>query len=288
MNRYLELWQITKDFPGPNGPTTIVRDFDLTLEKGEFVSLIGHSGCGKSTVLSIAAGLVEATSGGVTVAGREIDGPGPDRGVVFQAPCLLPWLTAIENVRLGVDQVFADQSGKEREAIALHYLTLVGLADDRDKRPAALSGGMRQRVGIARAFALAPKVLLLDEPFGMLDSLTRYELQQVLIDLWSQDQKTALMVTHDVDEALFLSDRVAMMTSGPAARLGGVLEIPFPRPRVRREVLEHPEYYPLREEIIGFLEEQDHRPEPGAEPPALAYAVPQVAAASDSRVAEAS
>ena len=167
----------------------------------------------------------------MTVAGREIRGPGPDRGVVFQSPCLLPWLTALENVRLGVDQVFASQSRAEREEIAAHYLELVGLGDDRHKRPAELSAGMRQRVGIARAFALSPKVLLLDEPFGMLDSLTRYELQQVLIDLWSHDRKTALMVTHDVDEALFLSDRVAMMTSGPEARLGGVLEVPFPRPR---------------------------------------------------------
>jgi nitrate/nitrite transport system ATP-binding protein len=258
VNRYLELWRITKAYPGPKGPVTVVRDFDLFLGKGEFVCLIGHSGCGKSTVLSIAAGLAEATSGGVTVAGREISGPGTDRGVVFQSPCLLPWLSALENVRLGVDQVFSQKSRQERDGIAAHYLELVGLADDRHKRPAALSGGMRQRVGIARAFALAPKVLLLDEPFGMLDSLTRFELQQVLVDLWSQDQKTALMVTHDVDEALFLSDRVAMMTSGPEARLGGVLDVPFPRPRVRKDVLEHPAYYPLREQIIGFLEDQGH------------------------------
>ena len=257
-DRYLELWQITKAFPGKKGPVTIVRDFDLFLHKGEFVSLIGHSGCGKSTVLSIAAGLLEATSGGVTIAGREISGPGPDRGVVFQAPCLLPWLTAHENVRLGVDQVFGERTAQDRAGIAAHYLELVGLADDMHKKPAALSGGMRQRVGIARAFALDPKVLLLDEPFGMLDSLTRYELQEVLVDLWSKDQKTALMVTHDVDEALFLSDRVAMMTSGPEARLGGVLDIPFPRPRLRHDVLEHPAYYPLREEIIAFLEDQGH------------------------------
>jgi nitrate/nitrite transport system ATP-binding protein len=257
-DRYLELWQITKAFPGPAGPVTIVRDFDLFLHKGEFVSLIGHSGCGKSTVLSIAAGLLDATSGGVTIAGREISGPGPDRGVVFQAPCLLPWLTAHENVLLGVDQVFGERSRADRAGIAAQYLELVGLADDQHKKPAALSGGMRQRVGIARAFALNPKVLLLDEPFGMLDSLTRYELQEVLVDLWSKDQKTALMVTHDVDEALFLSDRVAMMTSGPEARLGGVLDIPFPRPRLRHEVLEHPAYYPLREEIISFLEDQGH------------------------------
>ena len=259
MKRYLELWRLTKTYDGPAGPVVIVRDFDLTLDEGEFVSLIGHSGCGKSTVLSIAAGLVEATSGGVTVAGREISGPGPDRGVVFQAACLLPWLTAQENVRLGVDQVFAARSRSEREAIASHYLELVGLDADRHKKPGELSAGMCQRVGVARAFALSPKVLLLDEPFGMLDSLTRYELQQALIDLWSQDRKTALMVTHDVDEALFLSDRIALMTSGPEARLGGVVEVPFPRPRDRRAVLEHPDYYALREEIIGFLEEQGTR-----------------------------
>jgi nitrate/nitrite transport system ATP-binding protein len=259
MRRYLELWRISKAYDGPSGPVVIVRDFDLTLSQGEFVSLIGHSGCGKSTVLSIAAGLVEATQGGVTVAGREISGPGPDRGVVFQAACLLPWLTAQENVQLGVDQVFAGKSRAEREAIARHYLDLVGLRDDRHKRPAELSAGMCQRVGVARAFALSPKVLLLDEPFGMLDSLTRHELQQILIDLWSQDRKTALMVTHDVDEALFLSDRIALMTSGPEARLGAVVDVPFPRPRDRRAVVEHPDYYVLREQIIGFLEDQGTR-----------------------------
>jgi ABC-type nitrate/sulfonate/bicarbonate transport system ATPase subunit len=177
---------------------------------------------------------------------------------VFQAPCLLPWLTALENVQLGIDQVQAGKRREERERIATHYLELVGLAEDLHKRPPALSAGMRQRVGIARAFALSPKVLLLDEPFGMLDSLTRFELQQVLIDLWSHDQKTALMVTHDVDEALLLSDRVAMMTSGPEARVGGILDVPFPRPRDRQQVMEHPDYYPLRERIIAFLEEQGH------------------------------
>jgi nitrate/nitrite transport system ATP-binding protein len=175
--------------------------------------------------------------------------------VVFQAPCLLPWLTAFDNVILGVDQVFPGTTRAHRQEIAARYLTLCGLGDSMRKRPSELSGGMCQRVGIARAFALNPKVLLLDEPFGMLDSLTRFELQQVLIDLWSADQKTALMVTHDVDEALFLSDRIAMMTSGPAARLGGILEVPFPRPRDRAAVLEHPEYYPLRERLITFLED---------------------------------
>jgi nitrate ABC transporter ATP-binding subunit len=252
MKRYLELWQLTKTY----GATVVVRDFDLTVRRGEFVSLIGHSGCGKSTVLAIAAGLLDPSSGGVTVAGREISGPGPDRGVVFQSPSLLPWMTAFENVLLGVERVFPLRSAAERGRIVDACLERVGLADDGHKRPGALSAGMRQRVGIARAFALAPKVLLLDEPFGMLDSITRLELQQVLLDLWAHDQTTALMVTHDVDEALFLSDRVAMMTSGPGATLGGILDVPFARPRDRRDVLAHPEYPRLREEILAFLERQ--------------------------------
>lgn len=255
MRGYLEISQLTKAYATPAGPAVIVKDFDLAVQKGEFVSLIGHSGCGKSTVLSIAAGLSEVTLGGVILDGREIQGPGPDRGVVFQSPCLLPWLTALDNVLLGVDHVFPRATHAERRAIATGYLTLCGLGHALYKKPPELSAGMCQRVGIARAFAINPKVLLLDEPFGMLDSLTRFELQQVLLDLWSGDQKTALMVTHDVDEALFLSDRIAMMTSGPAARLGAVLEIPFPRPRERGAVLEHPEYYPLRERLISFLEE---------------------------------
>ena len=259
MKRYLELWQLGKSFPGEGGAVPVVRGFDLVLAEGEFVCLIGHSGCGKSTVLSMAAGLVTPTEGGITVAGREVQGPGTDRGVVFQSPALLPWLTAFENVMLGIDQVFAGKGRSERERLAADALARVGLEDDMHKTPAALSGGMRQRVGIARALAISPKVLLLDEPFGMLDSLTRLELQELLLDVWSRDRTTALMVTHDVDEALYLSDRVAMMTSGPEARLGDVLEIPFPRPRHRTEVLEHPRYDELRERIIGFLEGQAER-----------------------------
>lgn len=255
VDRYLELWRVSKAF----GAVTVVREFNLCVRQGEFVSLIGHSGCGKSTVLSIVAGLQSHTSGGIVLAGREVDGPGPDRGMVFQSPSLLPWLTALENVRLGLDQVQRSVSKAERTRSALHYLQLVGLSDAADKKPAALSQGMRQRVGLARAFALHPKMLLLDEPFGMLDSLTRYELQQVLIDLWAADQKTALMVTHDVDEALFVSDRVVMMTNGPEARVGDILEIPFPRPRNRQEVMDHPDYYLLRERLVGFLEAQGHR-----------------------------
>ena len=257
VDRYLELWRLSKVYPGQEGDYTVVQDFDLTLREGEFVSIIGHSGCGKSTVLSMVAGLNELTSGGIVVAGREISGPGPDRGVVFQSPSLLPWLTAFENVLLGVQQVCPRESRANQSAIVEHYLELVGLADAIHKAPAELSQGMRQRVGLARAFALNPKVLLLDEPFGMLDSITRIELQEVLIELWREDRKTALMVTHDVDEALFLSDRIVMMTNGPAARVGGILSVPFERPRLRADVLEHASYFRLRETLTSFLEEQE-------------------------------
>jgi nitrate/nitrite transport system ATP-binding protein len=236
-DKYLEISHLSKIYPTPTGgEAVIVRDFNLHISKGEFVSLIGHSGCGKSTVLSIAAGLLAPTEGGVLIDDREIPGPGPDRGVVFQSPCLLPWMTAFDNVMLGVAAVKPEAPRVEREAIVASYL---------------------QRVGLARAFAIDPKVLLLDEPFGMLDSLTRFELQQVLVDTWAADRKTALMVTHDVDEALFLSDRIALMTNGPAAKLGGIVEVPFPRPRDRAAVLEHPDYYTFRERLIGFLEEQE-------------------------------
>jgi nitrate/nitrite transport system ATP-binding protein len=260
VKKYLEIWRLGKTFPTPKGPAVIVKDFDLTIEEGEFVCLIGHSGCGKSTVLSIVAGLTRQTDGDVVLAGREVLGPGTDRGVVFQAPCLFEWMTARENVLIGVEQAFPKLNRKEREKIAEEALDSVGLADALHKRPAELSQGMRQRVGLARAFALKPKMLLLDEPFGMLDSLTRLELQGVLMDLWSKQRITALMVTHDVDEALYLSDRVAMMTSGPAATLGAVLEVPFARPRDRSEYAEQPEYEPVRDRVIGFLEAQAHRP----------------------------
>lgn len=257
MEKYLECWELSKRYPGPGRSVAVVEDFSLALRRGEFVCLIGHSGCGKSTVLSMIAGLTEPSSGAIILAGREVVGAGPDRGVVFQAPCLLPWLSTIDNVQLGVDQVMRGKPVSERRARAEHALRRVGLGDVLDRPPGELSGGMRQRAGIARAFALQPKMLLLDEPFGMLDQLTRMELQDVLIDVWQRDGTTALMVTHDVDEALFLSDRVAMMTSGPAARLGGILPVPFKRPRRRADVLEHPDYYRLREELIGFLE--DHQ-----------------------------
>jgi nitrate ABC transporter ATP-binding subunit len=211
------------------------------------------------------AGLSEITGGGIILAGKELVGPGPDRGIVFQSPCLLPWLTAFENVMLGVDQVFYTASREERRQIAEYYLSVVGLAEAMRRKPAELSQGMRQRVGIARAFALSPRMLLLDEPFGMLDSLTRMELQQVLIELWRKDRKTALMVTHDVDEALFLADRIVCMTNGPEAGVGDILEVHFPRPRERKAVLEHPDYYRLREQLITFLEEHAHK-RPPAQP----------------------
>src|SRR5215216_6438190 len=261
---YVDFSQLSKTFSTPKGPLRVVKDFNLRIRKGEFVTLIGHSGCGKSTVLSMLAGLNDITGGGIILAGKELVGAGPDRGVVFQSPCLLPWMTAFENVMLGIDQVFFTASRAERKQIAEYYLTVVGLGDAMHKKPTELSQGMRQRVGIARAFALSPKMLLLDEPFGMLDSLTRFELQQVLIELWRKDKKTALMVTHDVDEALFLADRIVMMTNGPAAEVGDILEVHFPRPRERKAVLANPDYYVLREHLIEFLEIHAHKKKPHA------------------------
>ncbi|HEY8120467.1 MAG TPA: nitrate ABC transporter ATP-binding protein [Myxococcota bacterium] len=280
MSRHLEIARLGKSFATPRGPFVAVEAFDLTLATGEFVALIGHSGCGKSTVLSMVAGLTQPSTGGIALAGREIDGPGPDRGVVFQSPALLPWLSVLENVLLGVDRVFAHGTSAERRAIAEHHLCSVGLGDMLAKSPREISQGERQRVGIARALALAPKLLLLDEPFGMLDSLTRLELQDMLAALLARTRTTALMVTHDVDEALFLADRVAMMTKGPRARIGALLEVRIPRPRVREAVLEHPDYYGLREELISFLEHQDASAEARAERGlAAAEASPLAAAA---------
>jgi nitrate/nitrite transport system ATP-binding protein len=280
MSDYVELSNLTKIYPTPKGPAIIVKNFNLRIKKGEFVTLIGHSGCGKSTVLSMLAGLNEITDGGIILAGRELSGAGPDRGVVFQSPSLLPWLTAFENVMLGVNQVFFTAHKDERREIAEYYLTVVGLGDAMHKKPAELSQGMRQRVGIARAFALKPKMLLLDEPFGMLDSLTRYELQQVLIELWRRDKKTALMVTHDVDEALFLADRIVCMTDGPEAEVGAILEVHFPRPRERQAVMEHPDYYRLRERLIEFLEIHAHRKKGVTAESADATGMPQAKAAA--------
>src|SRR5690606_3899327 len=220
VNHYVEFLEVRKDYPTREGPLTVVDGFNLRMNKGEFVSLIGHSGCGKSTVLAMAAGLTEVSTGGIVVDGREVSTAGPDRAVVFQAPSLFPWLTAAENVALGVDRVYRHAARAEREDIVRYYLARVGLAEHAGKRARALSNGMRQRVGIARAFALNPKLLLLDEPFGMLDSLTRWELQDLLMEVWARTKVTAICVTHDVDEAILLADRVVMMTNGPNAKVG--------------------------------------------------------------------
>jgi len=256
--RYLEFSQVDKIYPTPKGPLTVVEGFDMKVEKGEFISLIGHSGCGKSTVLTMTAGLNDVSNGGIILDGREVTEAGPDRAVVFQAPSLFPWLTARENVALGADKVYPAASQAERQDVVEYYLERVGLGDSMHKVAADLSNGMRQRVGIARAFALSPKLLLLDEPFGMLDSLTRWELQEVLMEVWSRTKVTAICVTHDVDEAILLADRVVMMTNGPNARIGKVMDVTLPRPRSRRELLEHPDYYNYRAELLTFLEEYEH------------------------------
>jgi nitrate/nitrite transport system ATP-binding protein len=248
-DRFLEFSQLSKSFPMPGAPdTVVVEDFDLQIAEGEFVCLVGHSGCGKSTVLSIAMGLVSPSSGGVILGGREIDGPGLDRGVVFQSPALLPWFTARENVELAIEQARPDASAREQRRLAELALARVGLAD---------SAGMQQRVGIARAFALTPRVLLLDEPFSLLDVFTRIDLQDELLRLWEVDRRTVVMVTHDVDEALLLADRIVMMTKGPRARIGDSIRVPFARPRARAEVLDDPRYYPLREHLLEFLAAQE-------------------------------
>jgi nitrate/nitrite transport system ATP-binding protein len=258
--RYLEFSQIGKTYPTPDGNSTVkvVDGFDLRVKKGEFISIIGHSGCGKSTVLSMAAGLNSISNGAIFLDNREVDGAGPDRGVVFQAPSLFPWLTAFDNVMLGVDKVYPHALKSEREDIVEYYLTRVGLGDSLWKKAGAMSNGMRQRVGIARAFALSPKLLLLDEPFGMLDSLTRWELQEVLMEVWERTHVTALIVTHDVDEAILLADRVIMMTNGPHAKIGKIENINLPRPRSRKALLSHPDYYKYRESILRFLSDCEH------------------------------
>jgi nitrate/nitrite transport system ATP-binding protein len=258
--RYLEFSQVSKIYPTPDGNNTVkvVDGFDMMMKKGEFVSIIGHSGCGKSTVLSMTAGLNGISAGGIILDNREIDNAGPDRGVVFQAPSLFPWLTAFENVTLGVDKVYPHASRSERDDIVEYYLTRVGLGDSLRKKAADMSNGMRQRVGIARAFALSPKLLLLDEPFGMLDSLTRWELQEVLMEVWERTHVTAIIVTHDVDEAILLADRVVMMTNGPHAKIGKIQAIDLPRPRTRKALLDHPDYYKYRESLLSFLAECDH------------------------------
>lgn len=253
---FLELTNLGKTYDTEQGPSVIVQDFNLRLSEGEFVCIVGHSGCGKSTVLSIAMGLNDATEGGVIVAGREVIGPGLDRGVVFQSPALLPWLTARENVVLALEQVSDHSRSKERKALADKFLVSVGLNDVADCHPEQLSAGMRQRVGIARAFALEPKVLLLDEPFSLLDVVTRMELQDQLIQLCAETHKTVLMVTHDVDEALLLADRIVLMTNGPGATVGEIVTVPFERPRDRLKIIDEPKYHEARKQLLSFLEER--------------------------------
>ncbi|OGB25037.1 MAG: nitrate/sulfonate/bicarbonate ABC transporter ATP-binding protein [Burkholderiales bacterium RIFCSPLOWO2_02_FULL_57_36] len=258
LERYVEFSKVSKIYPSRTGPIKVVEEFDLKIRKGEFISVIGHSGCGKSTVLSMIAGLTDISEGGIFLDSREVTAAGPDRGIVFQAPSLVPWLSAYDNVGLGVEKVFPHVSKKERNDIIEHYLERVGLAGAAQKKAFELSNGMKQRVGIARAFALSPKLLLLDEPFGMLDSLTRWDLQEVLMEVWTRTKLTAIMVTHDVDEAILLADRVIMMTNGPRAKVGKIMEVKLPRPRTRKALLEHPDYYKLREELLDFLNECDH------------------------------
>jgi nitrate/nitrite transport system ATP-binding protein len=251
---FVEIAQLGKTYPTPAGPAEIVRDFTLNVAEGEFVCIVGHSGCGKSTVLSIVMGLNTPSTGGVVIAGREVDGPGTDRGVVFQSATLLPWMSVHDNVTLALDQV----RRRAPRAAAEPYLEAVGLKGLGERYPRELSAGMQQRVGIARAFALEPRLLLLDEPFSLLDALTRMELQDELMGLWERTRKTVLMVTHDVDEALLLADRIVMMTNGPAATIGEILGVPFPRPRRREEILARADYYWLRDQILNFLEERAH------------------------------
>ena len=249
----LDISGLSKVYPTPKGPYVVLEGLDLKIRESEFICIIGHSGCGKSTLLSMIAGLNGISEGTIMLNGSEIVGPGPDRGVVFQAPSLFPWMSTLENVLLGVKQVFPHGTTQEQIDIAKHYLARVGLEDAFEKKASDLSQGMQQRVGIARAFALKPNILLLDEPFGMLDSLTKNELQQVLIDVVEQEQITAIMVTHDVDEAIFLADRVVMMTSGPYAKIGKDQPIGFQRPRNKVEVMEDPNYYKERDVLIDFL-----------------------------------
>jgi len=263
MNVPLELTGLTKVFPTAAGPFIAVKDVNARIESGEFVAILGHSGCGKSTVLSILAGLDRATYGGVVIDGREVTEPGPERAIVFQSPCLLPWLTARQNVQLAADRS-APSRAHDDTPPADRYLQLVGVDDVSNQLPAQLSLGTQQCVSLARALSVEPRFLLLDEPFSMLDSLTRFELQDVLLRVWESTGKTVVMVTHDVDEALYLADRLILMTDGPEATVGDELRVPFPRPRSRAAVLAHPEYHACRRHVIDFLEHHAHQSRPSA------------------------
>ncbi len=254
---FVEVDHVDKVFPLANGGRYIaLENIDLQIKQGEFISLIGHSGCGKSTLLNMIAGLDLPSKGGVVLEGRQITAPGPDKMVVFQNYSLLPWLTVRENIALAVNEVYRDKSASDRREIIEHHIDLVNLRPAAKKRPAQLSGGMKQRVAIARALSIRPKLLLLDEPFGALDALTRGGLQEQLMHICEESKVTAVMVTHDVDEALLLSDRVVMLTNGPASHIGQILTVDLPRPRQRMQVVKHPDYYPMRAEIIEFLNQQ--------------------------------
>jgi len=250
---FLTLNNVVKVYETRNGPQTIIKDIHLDVKQGEFICVIGHSGCGKSTMLNTVSGFVTPTEGEVRLKGKLVEKPGPDRMMVFQNYALLPWLTAFENVYLAIDSVFPQKSNSEKSTIVNEHLAMVGLAEAAQKKPPQLSGGMRQRVAIARALSLRPEVLVLDEPFGALDAITKEELQEELAKICLDHGCTVLMVTHDIDEALFLADRLVMMTNGPEATIGEILTIPFARPRDRAQVMEDPLYYDLRNQALDFL-----------------------------------
>lgn len=264
MNPILELTQVGIEFNTPKGSFRALRDVQLKINKGEYISLIGHSGCGKSTVLNIVAGLLQATEGGVVLNGKEVNEPGPERAVVFQNHSLLPWLTAYENVELAVKQVFKGKKSKaEMKAWIEHNLELVHMTHAMHKCPDEISGGMKQRVGIARALAMEPDVLLMDEPFGALDALTRAHLQDSLMDIQRELNNTVIMITHDVDEAVLLSDRIVMMTNGPAATIGEILDIDLERPRNRVQLTDDPRYNHYRHQVLSFLYEKQRKTDDG-------------------------
>ena len=263
MTTPLELTGLTKVFNTASGPHVAVKDVNAEVRAGEFVAVLGHSGCGKSTVLSMIAGLETPTFGGVVIDGRQVIGPGAERAMVFQSPCLLPWLTAAENVRLAASQRPGATLRQQRDAVD-RYLALLGIEDEAGQFPGHLSLGTQQCVALARALALEPRFLLLDEPFSQLDSLTRFELQDILLHVWEESDKTVVMVTHDIDEALYLADRVLLMTDGPEAMVGETFVVPFPRPRRRASVLGHPEYHRCRRRVIDFLEHHANQSRPSA------------------------
>ena len=260
----LELTGLTRVFPTPSGSFVAVKDVNAQIQAGEFVSILGHSGCGKSTVLAMVAGLDHSTLGGVLVDGTEVRAPGAERAVVFQAPCLLPWLTAEDNVALAATQGTTKRSRRQALELARHYLDMVGVRDAAAQLPAELSLGTQQCVSLARALAVEPRFLLLDEPFSQLDSLTRFELQDLLLRVWESSGKTVIMVTHDIDEALYLADHLVLMTDGPEATVGDVYTVPFARPRSRAAVLAHPRYHEARRHVIDFLEHHAHQSRPSA------------------------